>query len=253
MHRFALTAALGIGVLALTAWTASADADERFDQLVQQAQQAADRGDHGGAVELLDRAIAIDGTNAGVFRFRGRENFCSGNIEESIDDFDRVAKLAPNLEKTLWERGISQYYAGRFDDGAKQFELYQTYHDADVENAAWRYLCVARADGAAAARKSLLPIKNDRRVPMMKIYAMYKGDAEPGDVLAAAKAGTPNERQFNERLFYAHLYIGLFHEAAGQRDEAKKHIAAAVEHRIAHYMHDVARVHWERLQREKDE
>jgi lipoprotein NlpI len=47
----------------------------------------------------------------------------------------------------------------------------------------------------------------------------------------------------SERLFYAHLYIGLFDEAAGDAKGAREHIAIANEHRINHYMGDVARVH----------
>ena len=245
MHHIAVTAFSASITLALLATSASAQ-DDRL-QLMRQAREAAAGGKHTEAVELLDRVIALGGASAGMHRMRGRERFCAGDVKGSIADFDRVAQLTPAEEKTLWERGISHYYAGRFDDGAKQFELYQTYHNADVENAAWRYMCVARSDGIDAARRSLLPIEGDRRIPMMKIYAMFKGEATPADVLQTAKAGEPDERELNQRLFYAHLYIGLFHEAAGQHAKAKEHIAASVDHPIGHYMHDVARIHFDRL------
>jgi len=251
MHRFARFRLLLIAGMAVTAFTASNQAADDVNELVRKAREASAEGKHRRAVELLDEAIAAEGMQAGLFRLRGREHFRSGDVEASIEDFDRVAKLAPAQEKTLWERGISHYYAGRFDDGAKQFELYQTYHDADVENATWRYLCVARSDSVDKARATLLPIKNDRRVPMMEIYAMYQGKLEPDEVLAAAKAGQPNEAELNRRLFYAHLYIGLFHEAAGREDQAEAHIRAAVGRPIGHYMHDVARVHLQRLERQR--
>jgi lipoprotein NlpI len=145
----------------------------------------------------------------------------------------------------MWERGISYYYAKEFEKGAKQFELYQTYHDNDVENSVWRYLCVARAEGVEKARRTMLPIKNDPRVPMMQIYGMYLGQLTPDDVLKTAREGEPNEQTLTRRLFYAHLYIGLYHEAAGTSDEARKHIALAEKHKIGHYMWDVAHVHAE--------
>jgi hypothetical protein len=55
--------------------------------------------------------------------------------------------------------------------------------------------------------------------------------------------------------FYAHLYIGLWHEAAGDAAESAKHLrlAAAIavpNPQINRYMWDVARVHVERLDRE---
>jgi lipoprotein NlpI len=83
---------------------------------------------------------------------------------------------------------------------------------------------------------------------MMPIYGLYQGKLKPEDVLAAANNSPPNRELHNQRLFYANLYIGLWYEAAGQADEAKKHILEAQKHKIAHYMWDVARVHAERLQ-----
>ena len=46
------------------------------------------------------------------------------------------------------------------------------------------------------------------------------------------------------RLFYTHLYLGLYYEAAGKEKLARGHlIKAADDHRIGHYMWDVAHVH----------
>jgi lipoprotein NlpI len=78
---------------------------------------------------------------------------------------------------------------------------------------------------------------------MMQIYALYKGKATADDVLAAARAGNPTPAELSERLFYAHLYIGLYNEAAGDAKGAREHIALANRYTIDHYMGDVARVH----------
>jgi lipoprotein NlpI len=46
------------------------------------------------------------------------------------------------------------------------------------------------------------------------------------------------------RLFYAHLYLGLFCEATGDETLAREHITkAAREYGGTDYMSDVARVH----------
>jgi hypothetical protein len=42
--------------------------------------------------------------------------------------------------------------------------------------------------------------------------------------------------------------VGLYFDAAGMRDQAAEHIAAAVDHRIGHYMWDVANVHAKQFQ-----
>ncbi len=204
---------------------------------------------HRPAVDDLTAALKFDADAADLYQRRGVEQFKLGRFKESITDFDKYIELRPEQQRSHWQRGISYYYAGRFADGAKQFAAYQTFDDNDVENAVWRYLCMARDMGVPKARESLLKIKQDPRVPMMEVYALYKGDLKPEDVLAAARAGEPSERELNSRLFYAHLYLGLYYETAGDARLAREHINRAVEHRIGHYMWDVARVHAELLKK----
>lgn len=218
--------------------------------LVESALRHSKSGNSKQAVGLLDRAIAADPKLAIAYYWRGSENFRLGNVQQSVADFDRFVQLKPAEEPQQWKRGISYYYAREYEKGAKQFELYQTYHDNDVENSTWRFLCAAKIDGVQKARKTLLPIRNDRRVPMMQIYAMYRGDMTPDEVLKFARKGdAPDEKELNRQLFYAHLYIGLYYEALGKKGLAAKHIRkAANEHRIGHYMWDVARVHAARFE-----
>lgn len=234
----------------------AAEGDAR--DLLAQAQSAANEGNSETAERLASEAIEQDASLASAYYLRGRERFKLAKFAESVADFDRYVELVPQAASRQWERGIALYYAGEFAKGAEQFALYQTYHDADFENAAWRYLCVARSEGVEAARKSLLPIENDRRIPMMALYRLYKGEATPEDVLAAAKAGDPDEEDLAGRMFYARLYIGLWYEAAGKDDLARKYLLeAADEHAetrsINRYMYDVARIHAARLRAEKNQ
>jgi len=207
-------------------------------------------GDHAKAVADLTQVLALDPKMPAAYDLRGSAEFKTGQIEASIRDFDKFLELVPAQEPYHWRRGISYYYAGRFDDGAKQFAAYQTVDDNDVENAVWRFLCMARSVGVDEARKSLLKIKRDPRVPMMEIYALFAGKATPEEVLAAAKAGNPGADELRERLFYAEMYIGLYCEVTGDAAGAKQHIlTAADKYMIGHYMGDVARVHAERLRK----
>jgi lipoprotein NlpI len=222
-----------------------------IESLLSRATAAAERREFDRAITSLSEAIAREPKLADAYYLRGRAYFCAGKVAESLAEFDKYVALMPDAESRQWERGITCYYAGEFAKGAKQFELYQTYHDQDVENSVWRYLCVARSDGIEKAQANMLPITSDRRVPMMQIYDLYRGRLKPDDVLAAANAGNPSKESLNTRLFYAHLYLGLWHEAAGRTAEAKEHLFKAEEHKIGHYMWDVAHVHAERLRDSK--
>jgi len=217
--------------------------------LVSSAQRHEARHEHAQAIADYDRILKVRPGWVDVYNHRGAEHFKMAHIRESLADFDRAIELDPAQAPYHWQRGISLYYAGRYDEGRKQFELHQTVNGNDVENAAWRYLCMARAGTVKAARASILPISQDPRVPMMQVYALYKGQATVQDVLAAAEAGNPSPSVLSGQLFYAHLYVGLYYEAAGDAKAARHHIARAVEQKADHYMADVARVHLKLLKR----
>ena len=177
---------------------------------------------------------------------RGEAHFRLGRFKESVADFDKEVSLDPSREPHHWQRGLSLYYAGEYARGAKQFELHRTVNPDDVENAAWHYLCVAREKGVAEARVRLIPIEAgaDARVPMNEIHALYAGKGTADEVLAAARAGDPPPAELKRRLMYAHLYVGLHHETAGNAGKAKEHVTlAAQKYAGDDYMSDVARVH----------
>lgn len=206
------------------------------------------------AVADYDAAIKVAPRRAELYEERGSTQFRAGKIEESIADYDRYLAIRPDQEPFHWQRGISYYYAGHYEEGRKQFEGYQTVDNNDVENAVWRFLCMARSVGVEKARAEMLKVRDDPRVPMKQIYELYRGDAKPEDVLHAAtetetnpRAKLSEEAQREERLFYSHLYLGLYYEITGDAEKAAEHIFAAEKNHSANNMRDVAHVHAERL------
>jgi lipoprotein NlpI len=170
---------------------------------------------------------------------RAVADFEAGRVMESAGGFDALARLVPSLAPELWQRGIALYYAGRYQDCRAQFESHRTVNPNDVENAAWHFLCVARAESADKAKAAILPVGPDARVPMRQVYEMFRGAMTPDRVLKAAGAR-------DSAQFYAQLYVGLYYEALGDGRRALEHITAAAADRYADaggYMHTVARVH----------
>ncbi len=176
---------------------------------------------------------------------RAINDFLSGRITESAAGFDEVARRDPRSAPELWQRGIALYYAGRYKDCRAQFESHRTVNPNDVENAAWHFLCVTRAESVAKARAAILPVGPDSRTPMREVYEMFKGALAPEEVLAAA-GGNPTAQ------FYANLYLGLYFDALGDTTRARQYISVAAQDRFAPaggYMHAVARIHLGMLQR----
>jgi len=170
---------------------------------------------------------------------RAVDDFRAGRIEQSLAGFDRVALLSPADAPYLWQRGIAQYYGGKFKECRDMFISHRTVNPDDVENAVWHFLCVAKAESPDAARKQILPVGPDGRVPMREVYQMFQGRMTPAQVMKAA--GSDPTAQF-----FARLYVGLYLEATGDAAAGRAQIEMAAEDRFARvggYMHDVARVH----------
>jgi lipoprotein NlpI len=198
---------------------------------------------------LLVMSFAAAGAGAqttnpqGLFD-RSVRDFLAGRVAESVVGFDALARMDPVRAPQLWQRGIALYYAGRYQDCRSQFESHRTVNPNDVENAAWHFLCVAKAESPQRAKAALLPVGPDARTPMRQVYEMFRGDLTPEAVMAAAGSRPEGE-------FYAHLYIGLYADALGNASLALEHIKAAADDRyaIGGYMHAVAKIHLAQLQR----
>ena len=90
-----------------------------------------------------------------------------------------------------------------------------------------------------AARKHLIQVTRDSRIPMAQIQQMFAGTMTPEEVLRVG------EGKGDAASFYANLYVGLYYEALGRDDESLRLVTRAADNPAAskNYMGDVARVH----------
>ncbi len=191
------------------------------------------------AAVVLGFAVPAAAQSPQAILNRAVSDFENGRFAEAAAAFDSLARAVPDQAPQLWQRGIALYYAGRYDDCRRQFESHRSVNPDDVENAAWHFLCVARAESPAKARAALLPVGPDARVPMRDIYQMLRGTLTPEQVLSAA--GSRPDAQF-----YGHLYVSLYFDALGMKERALEHVRIAAADRFepnGGYMHMVARAH----------
>ena len=171
---------------------------------------------------------------------RAEADFSAGRIAESVAGYDRLRALVPSVAPVLWQRGIGLYYLGRYDECAAQFAADFAVNPTDLENATWHFLCVSRAQSPERARAALLNAGPDRRVMRTEIYEMLRGRTTPAELVAEAEKSYPIVQ------FYAHLYVGLYLEALGDRPGSLEQIrlAASDEYRVlGGFMSTVAQVH----------
>jgi len=187
-------------------------------------------------LERLTARLTAAAPSANAYVQRGMMQFKLGRIAASIADFDQAEQLNLALTPYLWQRGLSYYYAARFADGARQFEVDLQVNAQDVEETVWRYLCQAQLQDAQSAREALLAVRNDPRPVMATVYALFAGACRPEALLTVA-------RDRRER-FYCHLYAGLYYEAECDAAGARHHIAEAAAMQVLDdYMGWLAIVH----------
>ncbi len=207
------------------------------------AQARTDLGDYAAAAEDYERLAEFEPGSARMSLELGAARFRNGDMAGSVAAFERVAELESHSRAQLWQLGISQYYARDFEGCTALFELHRTVNPQDVENSVWHFLCVAATRGFEAARAGLIPIDRDGRVPMMEVFALFGGNGTAQHVLDAADEADRSGGGSGP-TFYAHLYLGLYYEAAGETATSREHIAKALRLRQArNYMWQVARVH----------
>jgi lipoprotein NlpI len=246
--------AVALVVVSLSVIPALADEKMSASDYLARAKMRYGKRQYADAVKDLTKCVELDKKNVEAYSLRGAAHFMLGKFDESVADFDREIALEPKRASGHWRRGISLYYAGKYEGGAKQFAGDKQVFADDVENAVWHFMCVSKKDGKKKALASVLKIGKDGRTPMMEVYELYKGKLKPEDVLKAANAGKLSDEQRKPQLFYAHLYLGIYHDLEGDQKKAVEHLKkAAKDYQIGHYMGEVARVHLEQLTKKQKE
>ena len=199
-------------------------------------------GDNRAAVENADAILRQKPDSPVVMRQAADIYLRAGKVKYAVRLFDKYLEKEKDQMPFLWQRGIALYFAKDFKAGVTQFEVHRKVNPNDVENAAWHYLCLAKADSIDKAKQNVLPAPNDPRPPMKEVLEMLKS----GDTALVVKKMESLDAKSDERKsadFYGHFYLGLYADAHGKADDAKKHMDKAATDAPHNYMGDVARVY----------
>lgn len=175
--------------------------------------------------------------------------FKTALVDSSIFFFD-AAERSGFPSALLWQRGISLYYAGRFEEGATQFRGDLELNPNDTEEAIWTVLCEAQVYGLVEAQRRMPVVAGDPRTVMRTVYKMFRGgtsELREDYELILRRIADGQGVESDSDTFYAALYLGLFAEAGRRTEEAKRFILLATRSSYGRssfdFMTDVARVH----------
>ena len=211
-------------------------------QLRSRAGTALTTGDQKKAMEAVNQLIKDHGNSPTAMMTVADTLLRCGKPADSLKYFDLYLKEDPNALPYLWQRGIAQYFSGKYPEGVRQFEVHRGVNPNDVENAAWHFLCLARAESFEKASTLVLPAPDDPRIPMEEVLEMLKsGDTDVVKKRINAIPKSSGERSRAE--FYGYFYLGLYADAKGDQKEALKWLEKSAADAPHHYMGDVARVY----------
>ena len=212
------------------------------DVLRLRAIRAMQAGESSKAIKAADDLLTRMPNDAATLRLAGDVYLRSGKPKKAAELFDRYLKLDPDALAGLWQRGIALYFAGRYKEGMEQFEVHRRVNPNDVENAAWHFLCVAKAQSFEKAKALVLPAPNDPRPPMEEVLQMLS-TGDTANVVKKMESYAPNTRARESADFYGNFYLGLYADAAGDQPTAKRYLDLSAKGASYSYMGDVARVY----------
>jgi lipoprotein NlpI len=224
---------------------------------------AYNRGDADAAITLLSRALAVGDLAPGfqpiAYFDRGMAHRSKAEIAPAISDFDAVLKLKPDDVRTHAERAILYAYMGQFDAAILDYSaaiavkpsaglyvtrgrLYWANGDPVLSAAdfaksislapAYAYgvvwLALVRAgegvpDDADEARAAAALNGRDWPAPAV---ALFRGKAQPDDVMKAASDGEP--AALEEQKCEADFYVAEWQLQHRQRDLARPLLQEAI-------------------------
>jgi len=191
--------------------------------------------------------------NVRIYSRRGDNYLFAGKFKEAVADYEKMIELDPSQDAPHWRLGIAYYYINDFEKGMKQFAKYHAYDAVDRENGVWKFFCQASFHNIEKAQKEMLPYTKFDRHPFPAIYDLLEGkeDVSPESILKAAEESKEPPQYKIRRYFFAHLYIGMWHEIQGNKEEALKHLYKAAANEFGQgtetYMWQVARLHYNEL------
>jgi lipoprotein NlpI len=242
MHRMGTCLVLGL-VFAAMPQTLKAQSSTEFRAAALRALQ---QGDHATAIEHVNDLLKAKPGDARTQLFAGDIFLRAGESKKAVEQFDAFLKQEPRELPYLWQRGIALYFVSQFKEGVKQFEVHREVNPNDVENAAWHFLCVAKADSFDKAEKMVLPAPGDPRLPMEEVLRMLStGNTQA--VIDRIEKQAPGTASRSQAEFYGYFYLGLYEDAKGNRTEALQWMKRSAKDAPRNYMGDVARVYAEYL------
>ena len=96
--------------------------DNNIEELLNEAKEAFNNGEHKKAIEYLDKVIFYNGDSFSLYHNRGLSKLELCLYEEAVKDFDIVINKNPNHFNAYYYRGSCKRYLKNYDEAIKDID-----------------------------------------------------------------------------------------------------------------------------------
>ncbi len=185
-------------------------------------------GDHRGAIEELDQAIAEDPQMAAAYKERGLAKHQVDDVDGAIADYSRAIELDPKLAMAYNNRANARRtkgdYKGSLDDCTKALEVNPA-HDFAYVNRGYAHFLLGDEAAAAADLEKALGLKTSYRdYPNLWLWVIRsrRGEREMADKALRAHLSERTGPKDDWAATVASFLVGDIAEEAFVRDHVEK-------------------------------
>lgn len=210
-------------------------AAEQAPDWLEQGRTLIDEGRLDAAIDILERGLATDETNARAHYLLGLALIKKGQHQPALQTIERAHALAPDDSEIHWLLASEYENLGQLDKAAHAYEAIKTStSDSQLQQAAdhrLRYITATRhaqKGDIATARQMFAELVAESPEDLLSLYSL--GVAEMLSGLSDAAMAT-FERVLEQDPGYAnaHLNIARIEQARGHLDRAVEHLRKIIE------------------------
>ena len=113
-------------------------AQKRLERLRTQGDEHAKNGQFGKAIESYTKALAIDPSDATIYRWRATAYDDSGNYEKAVEDYTKALTIKPDYQSALSRRAMAYRHLEQSDAAVTDFTKAIALEPNDAFNYTWR-------------------------------------------------------------------------------------------------------------------
>ena len=113
-------------------------AQKRLEILRTQGDDDAKNGQFGKAIESYTKALAIDPSDATIYRWRATAYYDFGNYEKAVEDYTKALTIKPDYQSALSWRAMAYRHLKQSDAAVTDFTKAIALEPNDAFNYTWR-------------------------------------------------------------------------------------------------------------------